>query len=77
MAQDKNGRLGRESKAYVTIRMQAGHSAARPRQRVKAQSSGDSCVLAAGKAGETMGLACAYQDERQQGGAGRTPFRGQ
>lgn len=75
MAQDKNGRLGRESKAYITIRMQAGHSAAR--QRVKAQSSGDSCVLAAGKACETMGLACAYQDERQQGGAGRTPFRGQ
>lgn len=24
MAQDKNGRLGRESKAYFTIRMQAG-----------------------------------------------------
>lgn len=31
---------------------------------------------AASKTGETMGLACAYQDERQQGGAREGPLLG-
>lgn len=74
MAQDKNGRLGRESKAYITIRMQAGHSAARPPQRVKAQSSGDRCVLQQVRPGKQWDWRVHIRMKDNKEEPGRAPF---